>query len=89
MWNDSKERTGAQARKSNGQRDDAEAFLNLTITDSNGVVHKINGGIPLRMDNQLHRSLIEATRKDPEMLFNSLQGSVHIVVKDDGTEYTF
>lgn len=57
-------------------RKEADGFLNLSITDKAGNVHKVTAVIPLYTDNRVHAALL---RKGGE--FN-LTGSVHVVDKN-------
>ena len=58
------------------ERKEADGFLNLSITDKAGNVHKVTAIIPLYTDNRVHAALL---RKGGE--FN-LTGSVHVVDKN-------
>ena len=57
-------------------RKEADGFLNLSVTDKAGNVHKITAVIPLYLDNRVHAALL---RKGGEF---TLTGSVHIVDKN-------
>ena len=58
------------------ERKEADGFLNLTITDREGNVHKITAVIPLYEDNRVHKALL---KKGGEF---TLTGSVHVVDKN-------
>ena len=57
-------------------RKEADGFLNLTITDKAGNVHKVTAVIPLYEDNRVHKALL---KKGGEF---TLTGSVHVVDKN-------
>ena len=58
------------------ERKEADGFLNLSITDKAGNVHKVTAVIPLYEDNRVHKALL---KKGGEF---TLTGSVHIVDKN-------
>ena len=58
------------------ERKEADGFLNLTITDKAGNVHKVTAVIPLYEDNRVHKALL---KKGGEF---TLTGSVHVVDKN-------
>ena len=58
------------------ERKEADGFLNLSVTDKAGNVHKITAVIPLYGDNRVHAAML---RKGGEFV---LTGSVHIVDKN-------
>ena len=58
------------------ERKEADGFLNLTITDKAGNVHKVTAVIPLYTDNRVHAALL---RKGGEF---TLTGAVHVVDKN-------
>ena len=58
------------------ERKEADGFLNLSITDKDGNVHKVTAVIPLYTDNRVHAALL---RKGGEFTLN---GSVHVVDKN-------
>ena len=57
-------------------RKEADGFLNLSVTDKAGNVHKITAVIPLYLENRVHAAML---RKGGEFV---LTGSVHIVDKN-------
>ena len=57
-------------------RKEADGFLNLSVTDKAGNVHKITAVIPLYEDNRVHKALL---KKGGEF---TLTGSVHVVDKN-------
>ena len=57
-------------------RKEADGFLNLSITDKAGNVHKVTAVIPLYEDNRVHKALL---KKGGEF---TLTGSVHVVDKN-------
>ena len=69
----------------NNNQTRADAFLNITITDSHGVEHRLRRGIPLELTNLVERSLINKAMRDPKCVLN-ISGSVHVV--PDVTEDT-
>ena len=58
------------------ERKEADGFLNLSITDKAGNVHKVTAVIPLYEDNRVHKALL---KKGGEF---TLTGSVHVVDKN-------
>ena len=58
------------------ERKEADGFLNLTITDKAGNVHKVTAVIPLYLENRVHAALLY---KGGEF---TLTGSVHVVDKN-------
>ena len=58
------------------ERKEADGFLNLSITDKAGNVHKVTAVIPLYLDNRVHAALL---RKGGEFTLN---GAVHVVDKN-------
>ena len=58
------------------ERKEADGFLNLTIVDREGNIHKITAIVPLYLDNRVHAALL---RKGGEFTLN---GSVHVVDKN-------
>ena len=58
------------------ERKEADGFLNLSITDKAGNVHKITAIVPLYLDNRVHAALL---RKGGEF---TLTGAVHVVDKN-------
>lgn len=78
---------GAQkgSTRSSTQQDKADAFLNVVLVDKTGKEHPIKGGIALRMDNQMHRTIINKVKEEPDLQIKLL-GSVHIVNEDDGSD---
>ena len=58
------------------ERKEADGFLNLSITDKAGNVHKVTAVIPLYEDNRVHKALL---KKGGEF---TLTGAVHIVDKN-------
>lgn len=63
----------------NNDSDKAQAFLNVSLTDKHGEVHRLRVGIPLRDNNLLERSLINAARENPNIELK-LTGSIKEVV---------
>ena len=57
-------------------RKEADGFLNLSVTDKAGNVHKITAVIPLYLENRVHAAML---RKGGEF---TLTGSVHVVDKN-------
>lgn len=64
---------------SSNDNDKAQAFLNVSLTDKKGEVHRLRVGIPLRENNLLERSLINAARENPNLELK-LTGSIKEVV---------
>lgn len=62
----------------------ADAFINVTITDSNGELHRIRRGIPLDLSNRIERSIINKAKADSEFKI-TLEGTVY-VSPDEETE---
>ena len=58
------------------ERKEADGFLNLTIVDREGNIHKISAIVPLYFDNRVHKALLN---KGGEF---TLTGSVHVVDKN-------
>ena len=58
------------------ERKEADGFLNLTIVDREGNIHKITAIVPLYFDNRVHKALLN---KGGEF---TLIGSVHVVDKN-------
>lgn len=74
--------TGENKKKS-------EAFLNLTVTDTNGNEHKVNCFIPLNSeDGAVPRSLIKAAKDNPDFEIK-LTGTVGFPKEDNGEDNLF
>ena len=58
------------------ERKEADGFLNLSITDKAGNVHKVTAIVPLYLENRVHKALMN---KGGEF---TLTGSVHVVDKN-------
>ena len=59
-------------------RKEADGFLNLTVVDKAGNVHKIQAVIPLYEDNRVHKALM-SKGTGAEI---SLTGTIHVVDKN-------
>lgn len=59
-------------------RKEADGFLNLTVVDKAGNVHKIQAIIPLYEDNRVHKALMDKGT-GAEI---SLTGTIHVVDKN-------
>ena len=57
-------------------RKEADGFLNLSITDKAGNVHKVTAVIPMYLENRVHAAML---CKGGEF---TLTGSVHVVDKN-------
>lgn len=67
-----------QAVAAASDRKEADGFLNLTVVDKAGNVHKIQAIIPLYEDNRVHKALM---RKGTGAEI-SITGTVHVVDKN-------
>ena len=59
-------------------RKEADGFLNLTVVDKAGNVHKIQAVIPLYEDNRVHKALM-GKGTGAEI---SITGTIHVVDKN-------
>ena len=59
-------------------RKEADGFLNLTVVDKAGNVHKIQAVIPLYEDNRVHKALM-SKGTGVEI---SITGTIHVVDKN-------
>lgn len=64
---------GAAARK------EADAFMNISIVDKNGVAHSIGGGVALYLDKVLHAAIIAKVERGEEL---TIVANVNIVDKN-------
>lgn len=78
----------AAPQRAGYQRPKADGFLNISVVDQNGKVHKLNKGIPLSYDNPLERSLLNAASVNPEITFD-LESAIHVSIVDDGVDILF
>lgn len=65
-----------------------DAYLNLKIVDANGTEYRLSKGVALELNRRLDRSLINATKDNPEMEF-TLKGVVNIVEEDPQEDIDF
>ena len=67
-----------QAVAAASDRKEADGFLNLTVVDKAGNVHKIQAVIPLYEDNRVHKALM-SKGTGAEI---SITGTIHVVDKN-------
>ena len=67
-----------QAVAAASARKEADGFLNLTVVDRAGNVHKIQAVIPLYEDNRVHKALM-SKGTGAEI---SITGTIHVVDKN-------
>ena len=67
-----------QAAVATPDRKEADGFLNLTVVDKAGNIHKIQAVIPLYEDNRVHKALM-GKGTGAEI---SLTGTIHVVDKN-------
>ena len=67
-----------QAVAAASDRKEADGFLNLTVVDRAGNVHKIQAVIPLYEDNRVHKALM-SKGTGAEI---SITGTIHVVDKN-------
>jgi hypothetical protein len=93
----------ALAKKTNTARKSdmaqADAFLNLAVTDSNGVQHRLPKGLALYLKDKVSRSMINAqianndaaakAGTEPVAITFQLTGTIWIQPEESGTDLTF
>ena len=87
------------ARKNPSDMAQADAFLNLAVTDSAGVQHRLPKGLAMYLKDKVSRSMInaqlannEAAAKngtEPVAITFQLTGTIWIQPEDTGTDLTF
>lgn len=61
----------------------ADGWLNITITDANGNDHRLRVGVPLNVDNQLDRSLINAAKANPDIEITNIKANITVARSDE------
>ena len=68
----------AYAKESNNRQAKADAFINVTFTDTDGTEYRLRKGIPLELTDRVERSIINKCKADPNFTIN-LVGRIHVI----------
>lgn len=65
-------------KQSTNRQPKADAFINVTFTDAEGIEYRLRKGIPLELSHRVERSLINKFKADPDFTIN-LVGRIHVI----------
>jgi hypothetical protein len=62
----------------NNRQSKADAFINVTFTDTEGNEYRLRKGIPLELTDRVERSIINKCKADANFTLN-LVGRIHVI----------